>query len=151
MSDYVALRKELDAGHPVTGAYSADDEAAASNLNVVNISEPVAVVAGSELFNETDDGEYSALTQDEKMRWLSVCAIAVIDIAKGVAKSEARDIFGNQSVTWANLVALKSREVSRAYQIGWGPEVGEGVVRDTDVAYARSTKYDRSVEEGSKV
>lgn len=34
--DYVALKAELDAGHPVTGAYNADDALAAGELNAEN-------------------------------------------------------------------------------------------------------------------
>ena len=35
--DYVALKAELDGAHPVTGAYNADDQLAADELNLFNI------------------------------------------------------------------------------------------------------------------
>ena len=36
--DYEALKTELDAGHPVTGAYDADDALAAAELNAENVT-----------------------------------------------------------------------------------------------------------------
>lgn len=36
MANLQALRTELDAGHPVTGAYSAESDAAASEINALN-------------------------------------------------------------------------------------------------------------------
>ena len=36
MANLQKLREELDAGHPVTGAYSADDSAASEEINAKN-------------------------------------------------------------------------------------------------------------------
>lgn len=41
--DLVALRAELDAGHPDTGAYSANDATATDELNAVNRPGPVPI------------------------------------------------------------------------------------------------------------
>jgi hypothetical protein len=43
MADLVALRAELDAGHPDTGAYNIDDAIAADELNLLNRPGPAAV------------------------------------------------------------------------------------------------------------
>ena len=43
MLDYVALKAELDAGHPDTGAYSANDQTARDELNAVNRPDTVTI------------------------------------------------------------------------------------------------------------
>ena len=47
--DIVALAAELTAGHPVTGAYNADDALAAGELNAVNRTRSRDTVTGSEI------------------------------------------------------------------------------------------------------
>ncbi|MGI9202661.1 MAG: hypothetical protein ACR2Q3_01555 [Woeseiaceae bacterium] len=43
--DYLALKAELLAGHPSTGAYNADDQLAADELNALNRPVPVPAIA----------------------------------------------------------------------------------------------------------
>ncbi len=43
MTNLAALKAELDAGHPVTGAYSVDDATAADEINAVNIASEIDV------------------------------------------------------------------------------------------------------------
>ena len=125
--DLVALRAELDAGHPDTGAYDANNGIAADQLNVVNRTKTRATVSGSEILNATDDAEYTALTLAEKDSWLSLCGIDSIDTSSGIAKSLEADIFGPATATRSNLVSIKSPPASRADELGLG-RVGEGHV-----------------------
>ena len=48
--DYQALKTELLAGHPVTGAYDADDALAADQLNAVNVTAQREVISASDIF-----------------------------------------------------------------------------------------------------
>ena len=120
MPDIAKLKVELDAGHPGTGAYNADDELAAGELNAVNRTKTRDTVAGSEILNATDDAEYGALTAVQKNDWLALCGIESIDTASGVAKSMEADLFGAATTTRTNLAAVRSPAVSRAVELGLG-------------------------------
>ena len=118
--DIAALKVELLAGHPDTGAYDADDATAAAQLNVVNRTITRPTVSGSEILNATDDAEFTALQAANKNRWLAMCGVDEIDTNGGVAKSIEADLFGAGTNTRANLVALKNPPVSRAVELGLG-------------------------------
>ncbi len=118
--DLVALRAELDSGHPDTGAYNVDDALAAIELNVINRTRMKPGVTGSEILNATDDAEYTALTtQEKKDSWLILCAIEFIDTNSGVAKALEADTFGGGTATRANLAALRIENISRATELGF--------------------------------
>ncbi len=117
--DLVALKVELDAGHPVTGAYDVDDALAAEELNATNLTRIRTTVTGSEVFNATDDSEYTILSASEKDSWLRLCGIDDIDISNGIAKSLEDTIFGQSTATRSNLISLKTESVSRTTQLGF--------------------------------
>lgn len=120
MPNLAALKTELAAGHPDTGAYNADAEIAAGELNAVNRTRTRATVAGSEILNATNDAEYGALTAVQKNDWLSLCGIESINTASGVAKSMEADLFGAGTTTRANLAVVRSPASSRAVELGLG-------------------------------
>ena len=130
--NYEALKTELLAGHPDTGAYNADAAIAAGELTAVNRTRQRDFVSGSEILNATDNTEFSALTDTEKDRWLSMCGVDSIDTTSGIAKSLEADLFGGGTTTRTNLQTVKTEDVSRAV------EVGIGNVRAGDVEIARS-------------
>ena len=127
--NYQDLKTELDTGHPDTGAYSADSTIAAGELNAVNRTRQREFVTGSEILNATDAVEFSALTDAEKDRWLSMCGVDSIDTSSGIAKSLEADLFGGGTTTRDNLIALKTEDISRAVEIGFG-EVTPGDVEE---------------------
>ena len=132
--DYIALKAELDAGHPDTGAYNVDAGLVgdkSGQINVVNRTRQRDFVTGSEILNATDDAEFSALTDAQKDRWLSMCGIDQIDTSSGIAKSLEAALFGGGTTTRANLIALKIEAVSRAV------ELSLGFVTAGDVEFAR--------------
>ena len=88
--DLQALRTELDAGHPVTGAYSVNYAVAADQINALNITRIRATMAGSELLDATDPTEYNAKTDAQKSQWLSLCAIGSLDPASEPGKEGYR-------------------------------------------------------------
>lgn len=129
MPDIAALKVELNAGHPDTGAYNADDELAAGQLNVVNRTRTRDTVTGSEILNATDDAEYGALAAGQKTDWLGLCGIESIDTASGVAKSMEADLFGAGTTTRTSLAAVRSPAASRAVELGLG-RIGPGNVTE---------------------
>jgi len=129
--NYQVLHDELDTD-PLTRGYSGmDDAAAAADLNTVYRTQSVDTVPGSDIFNNTDDVEYGALTAEEQNRWVNMCGVETIDVASGVAKSLEAELFGAGTDTRTNLAALKVRDVSR------GEELGLGRIRTADVTAAR--------------
>jgi len=117
--DLVALKAELTAGHPDTGAYDADDALAAGELNAVNRTRSRDTITGSEILNATDDTEFSALTDANKDRWISICGVENINTSSGIAKALEADLFGGGTTTRANLVAVKTEDISRAVELGF--------------------------------
>lgn len=115
------LRTELDAGHPVTGAYDADHEIAATQINAKNLTRPKPTVTGSEILNATDDAEFSGLTVARQSSWLALCAIEHINTSSGIAKALEAVFFAAGGVsTRANLIALRTESISRATELEFG-------------------------------
>ena len=130
MADYQALKSELLAGHPVTGAYSGDDATAAGELNALNIDVNLASISGDETFQATDATEYGALTDTEKQLWLAFCGRDIIDPFATANVTFVTDLFG--AATVANLQAIRKKQTSQA-ALTFGKAVNEG-----HVAHARS-------------
>lgn len=138
------LRFEIDpatnpGGHPVTGPYSLDDTTCAAELNVVNRNKKRDFVEGSEIWNNTDDAEYTALLvadpvvgKEDQNQWSLMCGILEIDTGSGAAKSLEARIFGGGTQTRANLAALQNPPASRAV------EVDLGIPTSGDVGRARA-------------
>ena len=105
------------------------DQEAADDLNTVYRTLPVDTVPGSDIFNNTDDVEYGALTAEEQNRWVNMCGVETVDVASGVAKSLEAELFGPGTDTRTNLAALKMRDVSRGVELGLG-EVKAGNVEE---------------------
>ena len=129
--DYLALESELTVD-PLVRAYSGmSDQAAADDLNIVYRKLPVATVDGGPILNATNDAEYDALPVADRTEWMQLCAILAIDVTSGVAKGIEERLFGGGSITRTNLLALKTRDVSR------GEELGLGTVTHNHVKAAR--------------
>lgn len=119
--DLQALRTELDAGHPVTGAYDADLYIATDQINALNIVRIRTSMEGRELLDATDPTEFDSKTDAQKSQWLALCAIENLDPANGkMAASIVQNIFGGGSTTQTALVAARNETVSRATVLGLG-------------------------------
>jgi len=96
--DYEALKTELDAGHPVTGAYDADDALAAGELNAVNVTvnSPVQL-----------DGLNLAIREAGK--WTSFSEKAVLQTVAGAYDNQSMFEFMGlfPSLTGANTLDLQ--------------------------------------------
>ena len=131
--DYQALKAELAAGHPGTGAYSANDETAAGELNVVNRTRNLASISGDDIFGATDGTEFSALTDVKKQLWVSFCGRDNIDPFGTSNVDFVQWIFGGGSTTVSNLTDIRKEDVSRAVEL----ELGKAP-NASHVAYART-------------
>jgi hypothetical protein len=122
MVDYVALKAELLAGHPVTGAYDVDDALAADQLNAVNRTTTVAKLTASELFEAIEDTDWDARTADQREKIKTILGLGdSINIAPGTkARTMMTSALSGATASLANLGALESPAASRAQELGFG-------------------------------
>lgn len=131
--DHDALKAELLAGHPTTGAYDADSLVAANQINAINRPYILPTMSGKQLMDETDTAEYDALTDVKKSQWLSYTSHGEVDTTvNGMGQTIGIDIFGAGSNTAVNIGAARSVNISRAQELDF-PEITPG-----DIEYARS-------------
>ncbi len=117
--DIAALKTELIAGHPDTGAYDSDDALAAAELNAVNRTRNRTSMSGREVAAEILNADYDSLTADKKSQVLALVASEDID-PFGFAANVVKDVFGSGSDTVTALAAARVEDVSRAVEIGLG-------------------------------
>lgn len=116
------LKSELDGGHPVTGAYSVDDQAAADELNAANITVERESLSGSAIYNTIVPAEFSALDASQRQQVRDIFGLGdSIDVRTGTnVRTVLLDLFGPASQTRTNLVALAQESISRAAELGLG-------------------------------
>jgi len=131
--DYQALKTELDAGHPDTGAYNVDNALAADELNAVNRTLPRGSMLGDEIFAATDNAEFVGLTDHKQQLWVSFTSKDVINAFDATNVDFVDYIFGNGSTTKSTLANLRLTDVSRAAEIGLDKAPNAG-----HVEYART-------------
>lgn len=129
--DLVALRVELDAGHPVTGAYDADSQVAANEINALNIVRIREQVRGPAI--KTISSEYTTKTPAQKNQWIALLTIEAVDPNDDqLALAVIDEIFGDSSATHAAFIADRDETVSQAT----AEELGG--VRANDIIGARA-------------
>ncbi len=128
------IKTDLTNGHPSTGAYGADDSAAADKFNVVNRTREKSTISGAELYNSVDPTEFAALAAAAQTRVRDIWGLGgAIDVRTGKnARVVLLSVFGAGTTTRANLAALVSDTCSRGAELGLA-----GFVTPSDVADAR--------------
>ena len=126
------LKAELTAGHPDTGAYNADDGIAATEINAVNRTRNKTSLTGSEVLNNVNAAEWTALTDVQKQEVWDIVHLGELN-PFGVEATLLIAIFGGGSVTITALAAARKEDVSRA------TELGLGTVREDTVTSARAS------------
>lgn len=144
-----AMAAELAAGHPVTGAYSSDDQTAADQLNATNISDIKPLPSGDVLqwaAQASAGGTPRILkiqtaaesSPSDDLKAIAQAADIMIqrpdtrldmtdpEIAAMIAALEAGSVLSTSDVT--ALTALATVDISRAAELGW-PTVTEPDVR----------------------
>ena len=115
--NYQALQSELLAGHPDTGAYNADDQTAADELNAINRTLPKASMTGDEVFAATDTAEYNGLTDHDQDLWVSFTSKDIMNPYEQTNIDFIDHVFGVSSTTKSNLAGKRTNDVSRATEI----------------------------------
>lgn len=126
--DLQALKVELLAGHPDTGAYSLDDATAAAELNAVNRTNPRASMTASELMNTINKAEFDALLAGDRALVWNVLHIGDIN-PFGIEASIFTSAFGAGSGTITSLAAARIAAVSRADELGIGSPTPGDVIQ----------------------
>lgn len=122
MTDYVALKAELLAGHPDTGVYDADDQLAADQLNVVNRTRNRTTVSGravKEAFSG-QAGEWTAILAEGRSEVLALVSRDDLDPFGVDALMFQQAIGGNAPNALAALIAYRVESVSRGVELGFG-------------------------------
>lgn len=128
--DLVALKAELTTD-PLSRGYAAmSDEQAATNLNTPNRNPNRETLDSGLLIASIVRSEYVALTANEKDYVRLIAMAQSLPLTQNL-KSELGAVFGANTQTRANLLALMVRPGSRA------EELGLGAVTPSDVADAR--------------
>ena len=131
-----ALRTELDAGHPNTGAYSADDGIAASEINAINRSRVRAITIGELREWAAENARAYKLHQaQESGATDQVKNLAIIGMAILNAGQTGLDPSNQMHVAMVNglvaggvwnvadreaLISKATDDVSRANELGFG-------------------------------
>ncbi len=118
--DLVALKAELDAGHPVTGAYDVDDAVAADQLNVVNRTVNIESVTGQQIFEAVVPAHYIALDADKKQLFGVIVGMGTILVNGTNTKLALTTMFSGATATLSALAALQTEQLSRAAELGLG-------------------------------
>lgn len=129
--DIDALKTELLAGHPGTGAYDADDAVAATQLNAVNRTRNKPTMTGSEVMNAIVKAEFTALSAADKQMVWDIVHLGEIN-PFGIEADLFVDIFGGGSATITDL------QTARKYDVSRGVELGLGQVKTGHVETART-------------
>lgn len=124
MVDYVAVKTELDAGHPVTGAYNVDDQLAADEINTLNVVRDMEHIAVALMFDEIlrERVEWDSLNTIDQ-QWVRDIlnineTLGVPTLAGTPARTELVNILGSN--TKAAIAAIIPETVSQATVIGEG-------------------------------
>jgi predicted TIM-barrel enzyme len=113
------LKAELLAGHPETGAYDADNQIAADQINAVNVERNKTSMTGREMAANIVDAEYDILSDTKKSQVLALTGANDID-PFGFVANVLKDVFDIGSVTITNLQAARVETVSQATVLGLG-------------------------------
>ena len=131
MTDFVALKAELD-NDPLARAYaSMSDKRAATSLNVTDRPSDRVDVPAQEFIEAIEPSAYPG---GGKMQAYLAMLLSTgsVPLEKTNVRNALKDIFVGQAATLTALVALQSEDISRGVEIGFG-RVAEG-----HVAHART-------------
>lgn len=132
------LRSELDAGHPITGAYDADDSIAADQINAVNRSRLIPITSAELLAwsgQASDSDRPRIIKISEGLQHVNESIAAICTIADSLINRDATELdlklsdrvdmvdslvtAGVLSVNdRATLYELATRAISRAEELG---------------------------------
>lgn len=120
MSFLQDLRAEIDTD-PLSRGYAAmQNDAIAADLNTAYRTANVTSLTGDQLFTSTDGAEFAALTDHKRELWVSWTSKVSVDPWDAANVAFVTWIFGAGAGTLSNLNALRTKNISRATELGWG-------------------------------
>lgn len=133
--NYEALKVELLAGHPVTGAYNVDDALALAECNAVNIIRDRVSLSAAAIFDEIlkERAEWDALGTDATRQWVrDILSINSIEGISTVVSSPARvELIATLGTNTKAAIALLIPEtVSQMTVLGFGAAIIIGDVQN---------------------
>ncbi len=119
--DYAAFKIADAAGHPTTGAFSADLQTAADEWNELNRARRKSSVTGSELWRATNAVEFLGMTAAKQSVWMALCQIDThTDLEdNGLTHEILKSTLGT-GPSQDNLVILRDTPISLAIELGFG-------------------------------
>ena len=131
--DYGKLRTELTTDPVALGYSGLSHAAAAAKLNATDTGRtlPRTAVPVAEIFNAIVNADWPAVGSQAESKLMALLQMQSIDASHANTRAIIGSVFGAGTQTRTNLLALGSRTVSRA------EELGLGLVTEGDVAIAR--------------
>lgn len=122
MGQLQKLKAEIDNDPEEIGyASMADDQAIADSLMAETRSKDVMSVRGSQVGDAVDKDEYDALSDADKAAVRELVQVPSLN-PFGFAAIVIKDVFPNNGVTIAALVAMRTTSLSRAKELGAATE-----------------------------
>jgi hypothetical protein len=130
--DFFALRDEINTDSLTRGYSGMTDAEVADDLNTIYRTRVRTTMSGDEIFSATDSTEFTGLTDHERVLWVSFCGKDNIDPSNATNIAFLDYIFGGSSTTKSTLATLRTENISRAEELGFG------FIKEANVAYART-------------
>lgn len=132
MANLEALKAELAAGHPTTGAYSANDQTAADEINAENRTADRSNVPSAEILAAVTPTHYLEVFADagnsvHRRYWVDIMASETVDLDNANIRAALTTIFAGKTSTLTALSALETVSISRATELNIG-RVAAGTV-----------------------
>ena len=133
VSETQTLADEINAD-PLTRGYAGmTDAQVAADVMTEYRTEAVREATGAEIYDAIDDAEFALLTPDEQKDCDRITSLSGIIDASSRAKTVLFRIFPAGTQTRINFLAMATRSVTRAHELGIS-----GTVREGDVTRARA-------------
>lgn len=120
--DYVRLKSEITNDPAVLGYAAKTDQQIADLLNSLTTSRTIerSIIPAHEVLEATVPAEWAALTAAEKQRYQTITGAGQVNLRGANTRSTMGAMFGAGTTTRANLIALQTKAVSRAEELGLG-------------------------------
>lgn len=120
--DYVKLQAEITTDPMALGYAGKSDQQIADLLNSMGTGRVIgrSIVPSQEIIEATVPGEWAALAAAEKQRYQTITGAGEVNLKGPNTRAMLGAMFGAGTQTRTNLVALQTKTVSRAEELGLG-------------------------------
>ena len=120
--DYAALKTEITTDPDGYGYSGKSDREVANLMNEVREAIGInrRIISTHEVWGATVIGELKALSSGDQQIYFALLGMGTIDVEDANTRTAFADLFGAGTSTRTNLIALQTRDGSRAEQLGFG-------------------------------